>query len=66
VELFGYNPVIEADMNDPVRQIESILREPGAHATLVARNRRRLTEVGTWDARVKTLLELLAPRDYSV
>ena len=64
-DLFGFNPVIEADMNDPAGQIESILSEPGAHA-LVERNRQRLAEVGTWDARVTTLLELLAARGYAV
>jgi hypothetical protein len=65
VDLFGYNPVIEADMNDAVGQIEGILREPAAHAALVARNRQRVMEVGTWDARVRTLLELLAARGYA-
>ena len=66
VDLFGYNPVIEADMTDPAGQLESLLRAPGAHNELIARNRARLSEVGTWDARVKTLLEHLGARGYSV
>ena len=65
VDLFGYNPVIEADMSDPVRQLETILRQPESQAALVARNRTRLLEVGTWDARVRTMLELLAARGYT-
>jgi hypothetical protein len=66
VDLFGYNPVIEADMNDPVAQLDAILREPAAHAAVVDRNRQRLMEVGTWDARVRTLLDLLAARGYAL
>jgi len=66
VDLFGYNPVIEADMNDAIGQLDSILSNPAAHADLIARNRQRLMEVGTWDARVTTLLELLAARGYTV
>ena len=64
VDLFGYNPVIEADMTDPAGQLDAILRAIDTHAPLVARNRARLAEVGTWDARVRTLLELLRARGY--
>ena len=63
-DLFGYNPVIEADENDPAGQLEAILRDPSAHAELVERNHRRTLEVGTWDTRVKTILELLRERGY--
>jgi hypothetical protein len=65
VDLFGYNPVIEADVSDPAAQLEAILREPGAHAGLVERNRKRMMEVGTWDVRIRTILELLAARGYA-
>ena len=64
VDLFGYNPVIEADMTDPAGQLDAILRDLDAHASLVSRNHARLMEVGTWDARVRTLLEQLAARGY--
>ena len=66
IDLFGYNPMIEADMTDPARQLDAILSDIDAHAPLVARNRARLTEVGTWDARVRTLLEQLAARGYGI
>ena len=64
VDLFGYNPLIEADMTDPAGQLEAILRDIDAHAERVARNRARVMEVGTWDARVRTLLEQLKARGY--
>ncbi|MEA2707753.1 MAG: hypothetical protein QOF78_354 [Phycisphaerales bacterium] len=65
-DFFGYNPVVEADMNDAAGQIEAILRDPGAYASLVERNYQRLMEIGTWDARVRTMLELLAARRYAI
>ncbi len=65
VDLFGYNPVIEADMTDPAGQLEAILRDVDAHAALAARNRARVMEVGTWDARVRELLDVLRARGYA-
>jgi hypothetical protein len=64
VDLFGYNPVVEADPGDPAGQIEAIVRDPDRYTDLVERNYNRLMEVGTWDARVKTLLEMLRARGY--
>ena len=63
--LFGYNPVVEADLDDAPGQIEAILGAPEAYAALVERNHARLMEVGTWDARVATLLAALEARGYS-
>jgi len=64
IDLFGYNPLIEADMSDPARQVDAILRDIDAHAELATRNRARVMEIGTWDARVRTLLEQLKARGY--
>jgi hypothetical protein len=63
-DLFGYNPVIEADENDPAGQINAILAEPHAHEELIERNYRRMTEIGTWDVRVDQMLALLRERGY--
>ena len=66
-DLFGYNPLVEADVNgDAAGQIEAIVRDPCAYAPLVARNRARLMEVGTWHARVATLLSILVARGYAL
>jgi hypothetical protein len=64
VDLFGYNPVVQADKKDPAGQIEAIVSRPQDYAGLVDRNFARLMEVGTWDARVATLLEHLRERGY--
>jgi len=52
-DLFGFNPVIDADFNDPMGQIEEILSRPDDYQTVVERNYRRLLEVGTWKVRAE-------------
>lgn len=39
VQLFGYDPVVPADMTNPGAQIEAVLSNPGAHRDLVEKNR---------------------------
>jgi hypothetical protein len=64
-DLFGYDPVIAWDQSDPAGQLDTVLADPARYQELVDRNYRRLLEVGTWSARVTTLLDLLAARGYS-
>jgi hypothetical protein len=66
VDLFGFNPVIEADLNNPVQQIEPILADLPRHQDLVDRSYARLLEVGTWDARVASMVAILRERGYEV
>jgi hypothetical protein len=66
VDLFGYDPVVAADLDDPVGQLEDILREPAAHAARVERNHSRMLEVGTWEVRIATILDQLRDRGYRV
>jgi hypothetical protein len=61
-DLFGYDPVIPADMGDPSTQIVQILGDLGAYQPLVDQNRARLLEVATWDVRVAAILTTLANR----
>jgi hypothetical protein len=65
-ELFGYDPVVEADMTDPAGQIDDILGNLARYEPLLERNYQRLLEVGTWDARLTTMLELLSERGYDI
>lgn len=65
-DLFGYNPVVEADMNDPAGQLDAILARPSAYEELIERNYRRLLEVATWDVRVDELLAALGQRGYTI
>lgn len=62
--LFGYDPVVTADLENPGAQIDAILAAPNAFADLIARNSVRLREVGTWDSRVASMLKELAARGY--
>jgi hypothetical protein len=57
-ELFGYNPVIEADLEAPLDQLLAVLANIEKYQELVERNYQRLLEVGTWKARVRTMCEL--------
>jgi len=57
IDLFGYNPVIEADLDEPTKQLENTLQNIGDYQRIVDRNYERVLEVGTWDVRVKQILE---------
>jgi hypothetical protein len=59
VELFGYNPVVEADLDDPAGQLEHILSSIDDYQEMVDSNHVRLLEVGTWDKRVELMLSVL-------
>jgi hypothetical protein len=62
-DLFGYNPVVEIEgASDVLEVIGSI----ASHQPLVDRNYARLLQVGTWDVRVREILEVLAVRGYRI
>ena len=65
-ELFGYDPVVAADMDAPGHQLDAILADPGQHEHLTRRNLQRLREVGTWDRRAETILSALRARGYRI
>lgn len=65
-DLFGYNPVIPADLDRPVEQLHDLLDCIEDHQPLVDRNLARLAEVGSWDARVTQMLGVLAEHGYEV
>ena len=65
-DLFGYNPVIDADLEHPVEQLRELLEHIEDHQEFVDRNLTRLGEVGTWDTRVTEMLGILATLGYEV
>lgn len=65
-EVFGFNPVIEADLTDPAGQLEEILHSPEKYEELINRNYQRLLEVGTWAARTLTLTSILHEQGYII
>jgi Glycosyl transferases group 1 len=65
-DLFGYDPVVRLDELDPVAHIRALLDDLDTYRGLVERNLARLLEVGTWDARARTLVEVLQARGYAL
>lgn len=59
IDIFGYNPVIEASDEEPAEQLVALLNRIDDYQELVDRNYQRLLEVGTWDARVPELLSAI-------
>lgn len=58
-ELFGYNPIIEADLNDPVGQIQSLLANYETHLPLVERNHATTISAHTWGHRLDAMAHIL-------
>lgn len=56
-ELFGYNPVVEADAGREIEQINSLLGDISQYEYMVGQNYERLLEVATWDVRVPVMIE---------
>jgi len=46
--LFGYNPVIEVDMNNPVRQLQSLFENFPNYVPLIEKNFNTVIEQHTW------------------
>jgi hypothetical protein len=65
IDLFGFNPMIEVDLTHAPDQLEQIISNPAKYQEMVDRNYDRLLEVGTWDVRVRQMLQMLQPLGYS-
>jgi hypothetical protein len=67
-DLVGYNPVIELDMEHDLEQIESILDDIAnpVYQELVDRNRETALRMGSWDIRMKQVMEWLRELGYEV
>jgi hypothetical protein len=59
VELFGYNPVVEIDMSDPVGQVLDILGRYEDYLPLIERNFDRVSREHTWENRWKGMAAVL-------
>jgi hypothetical protein len=46
--LFGYNPVIEIDWEDPASQLQDLLRNMSDHGELIERNYDTIIAEHTW------------------
>lgn len=59
IHLFGYNPVIEIDMHDPVKQIFFILEHFKDYIPLVEKNYKTVIEHHTWRHRWECISKVL-------
>lgn len=59
IDLFGYNPVIEADMGDAPGQLKAIIGNLGAYQSVVDRNVATVKKVGDWSSRAARIAALL-------
>ena len=59
VTLFGYNPVIEVDMHDPVSQLHDIMSNYPSYFSLIEKNFSTVLKYHTWNNRWKLITELL-------
>jgi hypothetical protein len=64
IELFGYNPCIEANLEIPQEQIIDILDNIATYQKLVDQNYNRLIEVGTWESRISLISKSLTDKNY--
>ena len=60
IELFGYNPVIEADMDDPLGQILQILENIDQFEDLIEKNYRTVVTQHSWEKRWEKIETLLS------
>lgn len=58
-DLFGYNPVVDADQGHEIEQIDFILKKVSDFQGLVDANYSRLLEVGTWTSRVRIMFQIV-------
>ena len=65
-DLVGYNPVIEMDMGHDLEQINELLAHIENYQPLVDRNRETALKMGSWDIRMKQVMEWLKGVGYEV
>jgi hypothetical protein len=59
IDLFGYNPVIEIDMKNPVEQLEFLLKNYSSYFSLMERNYHTVLKSHTWKNRWSEIKNML-------
>ena len=59
IDLFGYNPVIEIDMADPVNQLQSVLNNFSDYIPLIEKNYLEVVNNHTWGNRWQKISNIL-------
>ena len=66
VDLVGYNPVIEMDLEHPKEQILGIVAHIGDYQELADRNRKVALEMGNWEQRMNDVKNYLQSVNYKI
>jgi hypothetical protein len=66
IDLIGYNPVINLDKTNPQQQVRNIVAHIEDYQHLVNRNRETALKMGSWDIRMKQVMEWLRELGYEV
>ncbi len=66
VDLIGYNPVIEMDLEHPTEQIIDVVAHIGDYQELVDRNRRIVLRKGDWGLRMKEVMNWFKILGYTI
>ena len=59
VELFGYNPVIEIDMENPEKQLQELIANYSSYIPLIEKNYALVIAKHQWNNRIDDMLEIL-------
>jgi spore maturation protein CgeB len=59
IDLFGYNPVIEVDMNEPVKQIIDLLNHFEEYIPLIEKNYSVVIKQHTWQNRWEKIQDII-------
>jgi hypothetical protein len=59
-ELFGYNPVVEVNMDDPAGQIADILSNFENYIELIERNYNKAINEHTWGKRWESIVSIMS------
>lgn len=65
-DILGYNPVIEADLNNPCGQLEEILQHIDSYQILVDKNYEAAWKYASWDVRMEKVFLTLKEYGYSI
>lgn len=66
IDLIGYDPVIEIDLEHPMEQILNIVAHIGDYQEMVDKNRTVAIEKGDWHLRIKNLMNYLQNIGYKI
>ena len=66
VDLIGYNPVVELDVEHSAEQVQEILAHIGDYQPLVAKNRETALKMGDWSVRMQEVMKWLKGCGYEV